>query len=31
MSLRDALKDLRNVARRLDAVTFNPQMNALEK
>ena len=31
MSLRDSIKDLRNVARRLDAAKFNPQMNALEK
>ena len=31
MSLREAVKDLRNTARRLDAATFNPNMNALEK
>ena len=31
MSLQDALKDLRNVARRLDTANFNPQMNALEE
>ena len=31
MSLRDSIKDLRNIAKRLDNATFNPQMNALEK
>lgn len=29
--LRGAIRDLRNVARRLDAATFNPDMNALTK
>lgn len=29
MSLRDAIKYLRAAAKRLDATTFNPQMNAL--
>ena len=29
MSLRDAIKDLRGAAKRLNAATFNPQMNAL--
>ena len=28
--LRGTIKDLRNVARRLDAATFNPEMNALK-
>lgn len=28
--LRGTIKDLRNVARRLDAATFNPDMNALK-
>ena len=31
MSLRDAIKDLRNVAKTLDRATFNFEMNALEK
>ncbi|MBD3878737.1 MAG: hypothetical protein SR1Q5_03510 [Quinella sp. 1Q5] len=31
MSLQDAVKDLRRIAKTLDAVKFNPQMNALEK
>ena len=31
MSLRDAVKDLRKVAKILDAATFEPQMNELEK
>ena len=31
MSLRDAIRDLRNVARRLDVATFNSDMSALEK
>ncbi len=31
MSLRDAIKEMNAAARRLDAATFNPQMNALEK
>ena len=30
MSLRDAVKDLRRVAKALDAAKFNPQMNELE-
>ena len=29
--LRGAIKDLRNVARRLDAATFNPDMSAIKK
>lgn len=29
MSLHDAIKDLRGAAKRLDAATFNPNMNAL--
>lgn len=29
--LRGTIKDLRNVARRLDAATFNPDMNALKE
>lgn len=28
--LRGAIRDLRNVAKRLDAATFNPEMNALK-
>ena len=31
MSLRDAIKDLRNVAKTLDRANFNFEMNALEK
>ncbi|MBR1646520.1 MAG: hypothetical protein IJ685_07055 [Selenomonadaceae bacterium] len=31
MSLRDSIKDLRRVAKNLDAANFNPQMNALEE
>lgn len=31
MSLRNSIKDLRNVARRLNAAKFNPQMNELEQ
>ena len=31
MSLRDAIKNLRNIAKRLDNANFNPQMTALEK
>ena len=30
MSLQDAVKDLRRVAKTLDAAKFNPQMNELE-
>lgn len=31
MSLHDSIKELRNVAKHLDAAKFNPQINALEK
>ena len=31
MSLHDSVKDLRNVAKHLDAAKFNPQINELEK
>lgn len=31
MSVHEAIKDLRGAAKRLDAATFNPDMNALQK
>ena len=30
MSLHDSIDDLRGVAKRLDAATFNPDMNAIK-